>query len=694
MSIEPRIITKVGTPQGNAAKFADLQRAINKLQTAAGSLAPGSVTGDRIAANTITAAEIAAGTITATNIVAGTITAAQIAAGTITAANIAAGTITATQIAANTITAANIAAGAITAYIFNGQTITLSQGGLANVTLDSTGVKGYDATGTLKFEIDSTTGLITATGVLTATAGSSLPAGVITGSLPGSANRYSNSTFQNGQGVFDATGWSLTNATAASGGTTVPPVYGALTAQLTSTGGDISLIASPTTDQFRRVLPGLNYTLSHYVYPTTTARQSRIDVNWYNSGGTLLSTTTGTAHTTLLNAYTRIVTTAQAPAGAAYGTGVHYVGLSSVASELFYVDAFQMEMADTASSWAPRPDEILYAQINADRINVANLAAISASLGSITSGSLTSTTISSATITSATISSSTITGSTIQTSASDPRTAMDSNGVWATNGSGTKMVGLDHSNGLQLVAGSSGINTISWHSSSISGSQTANITALSGGISMQIPSGGVVNCSSVVQVSTAGGAATVVDGSGNATWSFQTISAGTFHVNSAREIKQNFKCVDTRDVLAKISKLEVTEHEYIALPGVRKLGPAAEDFDLQFGLGRGRPIRTDADPVPRGVSISDLASVGLLGVQELTRRVGAIENGVNIDAVKAFVAAPTFEDAKKAVLASNLRQLEAAHFEASLDSLVSNRPDSGEAEIEARITDLKSVVSF
>jgi hypothetical protein len=85
----------------------------------------GSVTADKIAANTITAAQIATGAVTADElaansvvagkVAAGAISATEIAAGAITADKIAAGAITADKIAANTITVAQIATGAVTA---------------------------------------------------------------------------------------------------------------------------------------------------------------------------------------------------------------------------------------------------------------------------------------------------------------------------------------------------------------------------------------------------------------------------------------------------------------------------------------------------------------------------------------------------------------------------------------------------
>lgn len=95
------------------------------------------ITADRIVSQTITANEIKTRTITADRIVSAAITANEIASRTITAGNIkasaitaneiAGSTITAAQIASRTITAANIKASAITAYEIAGSTITAAE---------------------------------------------------------------------------------------------------------------------------------------------------------------------------------------------------------------------------------------------------------------------------------------------------------------------------------------------------------------------------------------------------------------------------------------------------------------------------------------------------------------------------------------------------------------------------------------
>ena len=79
----------------------------------AGKIAAGAIGTDQLAANAITAAKIAAGTITSAHIQAGTIATSNLAAGAVTAATVASGAITTDKIAAGAITTGTIAAGAI-----------------------------------------------------------------------------------------------------------------------------------------------------------------------------------------------------------------------------------------------------------------------------------------------------------------------------------------------------------------------------------------------------------------------------------------------------------------------------------------------------------------------------------------------------------------------------------------------------
>lgn len=80
-----------------------------------GKIYTGTVTADKLAANSVTAGKILAGAITADKLAANSVTAAKIDAGAITADKLAANSVTADKIATHTITADKLAVGSITA---------------------------------------------------------------------------------------------------------------------------------------------------------------------------------------------------------------------------------------------------------------------------------------------------------------------------------------------------------------------------------------------------------------------------------------------------------------------------------------------------------------------------------------------------------------------------------------------------
>ena len=77
---------------------------------------------------------------------------------------------------------------------------------------------------------------------------------------------------------------------------------------------------------------------------------------------------------------------------------------------------------------------------------------------------------------------------------------------------------------------------------------------------------------------------------------------------SSRESKEAFEPIDRRALLNEIAELPVSTWIYKSdSDRARHLGPVAEDFHAQFGLGE------DA----RHISPTDLAGVALVGVQGL-----------------------------------------------------------------------------
>jgi hypothetical protein len=79
---------------------------------------------------------------------------------------------------------------------------------------------------------------------------------------------------------------------------------------------------------------------------------------------------------------------------------------------------------------------------------------------------------------------------------------------------------------------------------------------------------------------------------------------------SDRNRKTAFESVDPESVLARVSELEISEWSYRDEPGVRHMGPMAQDFHASFGLG--------ADD--RHIFVLDGPGVSLAAIQALARR--------------------------------------------------------------------------
>jgi len=78
------------------------------------------------------------------------------------------------------------------------------------------------------------------------------------------------------------------------------------------------------------------------------------------------------------------------------------------------------------------------------------------------------------------------------------------------------------------------------------------------------------------------------------------ILAGTLSQSSDRNVKTDFASVDAQEVLAKVVSLPIQSWSYTNQPGVKHIGPVAQDFHAAFGLNGGddKHIATvDADGV-------------------------------------------------------------------------------------------------
>ena len=56
-------------------------------------------------------------------------------------------------------------------------------------------------------------------------------------------------------------------------------------------------------------------------------------------------------------------------------------------------------------------------------------------------------------------------------------------------------------------------------------------------------------------------------------------------LTSDRNVKGEFTIVDSREILSKVAKLPIARWHYTNAPGIRHIGPTAQDFLCAFGVG-------------------------------------------------------------------------------------------------------------
>jgi adhesin HecA-like repeat protein len=93
-------------------------------------------------------------------------------------------------------------------------------------------------------------------------------------------------------------------------------------------------------------------------------------------------------------------------------------------------------------------------------------------------------------------------------------------------------------------------------------------------------------------------------------------TGGTWTNSSDENLKQGFAALDPSAVLAKVTALPIKSWSYKAEPGVRHVGPVAQDFYRAFGLG------TD----DRHIASVDSDGVALAAIQGLNDKVAALEH--------------------------------------------------------------------
>lgn len=88
-----------------------------------------------------------------------------------------------------------------------------------------------------------------------------------------------------------------------------------------------------------------------------------------------------------------------------------------------------------------------------------------------------------------------------------------------------------------------------------------------------------------------------------------TVMASAFNTTSDRNAKEEFRSVDPRAVLEKVTSLPLSEWQFKGAPETRHIGPMAQDFHAAFGVG----------PDDRHIATVDADGVALAAIQGLNQ---------------------------------------------------------------------------
>lgn len=179
---------------------------------------------------------------------------------------------------------------------------------------------------------------------------------------------YGQATFE--ENTSSATGWGAAfNCSIALGGfgTTiapdVKPTHGHRFLVMTASAAGDAGAGTPAGTSGIPVVAGSDYVLRIQHYAESVSRGAFVDINWYNSVGTYISTTAVGAYTQSLRQWTDLSALGTAPGGAAYAACLYRV-ISAGAGERTFLDR-ALFSRDWPFDWFP-PDYIPYNEIGND----------------------------------------------------------------------------------------------------------------------------------------------------------------------------------------------------------------------------------------------------------------------------------------------------------------------------------------
>ena len=116
-------------------------------------------------------------------------------------------------------------------------------------------------------------------------------------------------------------------------------------------------------------------------------------------------------------------------------------------------------------------------------------------------------------------------------------------------------------------------------------------------------------------------------------------NATAFNTTSDKNLKKDITSVEPRDILKKVNELPIGEWSFISGDdNVRHIGPMAQDFKQQFGLG----------PSDKTINVMDSAGVALAAIQGLQEILNEREAEINDLSVQMKELRAELESLKKA----------------------------------------------
>jgi hypothetical protein len=111
-------------------------------------------------------------------------------------------------------------------------------------------------------------------------------------------------------------------------------------------------------------------------------------------------------------------------------------------------------------------------------------------------------------------------------------------------------------------------------------------------------------------------------------WSCTVNSGGNWACSSDRNLKENFKTLDLRDVLQRVVEMPVTSWTVIGHPDRRHIGPVAQDFHATFGLGDAKDDTHIDIGDSQGVALAAIKGLNAKLDEQATLLQSRLENAV------------------------------------------------------------------